>query len=121
MTGCTSLNSAKASSQHSTIMYVIDIRHYLNDKGDIAPAKGPARKLALFATAVIAHASDFDRPEDTPGPVCFECRKRDNHRVDTGIDADETLLWYCPACGGTGRISHWQSTFWDLGQGLLAD
>lgn len=27
-------------------MYVIDTRHYLDDKGDIGPAKGPARKPA---------------------------------------------------------------------------
>ena len=42
-------------------MYVIDTRHYLDDKGDIGPEKGPARNMADFVTSVIAHASDFDR------------------------------------------------------------
>ncbi|MEJ8859549.1 hypothetical protein WKW79_33650 [Variovorax robiniae] len=98
-------------------MYVIDARHYLDDKGDIGPEKGPSRTLAVFITSVIAHASDFDRPEDTPGPVCFKCRKRDNRCVDTGIARDELVNWRCPACGFEGCISNWQGTFWDLRHG----
>jgi hypothetical protein len=39
-------------------MYVIDARHYLDDKGNIAPGRGAARKMADFVTSVIAHASD---------------------------------------------------------------
>jgi len=60
-------------------VYVIDVCHYLDDKGNIGPEQGPARKMADFITSVIAHAFDFDRPENTPGSVCFKCRKRDNH------------------------------------------
>ena len=48
-------------------MYVIDARHYLNDKGNIAAERGAARKMADFMTSVVAHASDFDRPDNTPG------------------------------------------------------
>ena len=50
-------------------MYVIDLTHDLDAKAAIAPERGPARKMAVFITSVIAHASDFDRPEGTPGPV----------------------------------------------------
>ena len=67
-------------------MYVIDLTHFLDAKGAIAPARGPARKMADFLTAVVAHASDFDRPADAPGPVCFKCRKRDQRVVETGAD-----------------------------------
>ncbi len=102
-------------------MYVIDALHYLNDKGDIGPEKGPARKMADFITSVIAHASDFDRPGGTPGPACFKCRKRDNHRVDTFMSDDDAVAWYCPACHTEGRISNWQGTFWDLSHGMSAD
>ena len=38
-------------------MYVIDLTHYLDSKGAIAPERGPARKMADFLTAVVAHAS----------------------------------------------------------------
>ena len=102
-------------------MYVIDARHYVNEKGDIAPERGPARKFAVFVTSVIAHASDFDRPEDVPGPPCFKCRKRDDRRVDTGITDDDAVVWHCQACGTEGRISNWQGTFWDLSQGMPSD
>ena len=102
-------------------MHIIDITHYLNDKGGIGPEKGPARKMADFITATIAHASDFDRPDSTPGPMCFKCRKRDNHRVETGITDDDAVAWHCLACGTEGRISNWQETFWDLSHGMPSD
>ncbi len=101
-------------------MYVIDIRHYLDHRGDIAPEKGPARKMADFLTAVVAHASDFDRSDDAPGPVCFKCRKRDQRIVETGITEDDVVVWRCLACGTEGQISNWQGTFWDLSQGTLS-
>jgi len=102
-------------------MYVIDLTHYLDDKGAIAPERGPARKIADFFTAVVAHASDFDRPDDVSGPLCFKCRKRDRRSVDTGIAEGDVVVWHCAACGTEGRISNWQGTFWDLSQGRPAD
>ena len=99
-------------------MYVIDLTHYLDSKGAIAPQRGPARKMADFLTAVVAHASDFDRPDNTPGPVCFKCRKRDQRVVETGITEDDVVVWNCLACGTQGQISNWQGTFWDLIQGM---
>jgi len=102
-------------------VYVIDVRHYLDDKGNIGPEKGPARKMADFITSVIAHASDFDRPENTAVPVCFKCRKRDNHRVGTNMSEDDAVVWRCLACGTEGRISNWQGTFWDLSSGMPSD
>jgi hypothetical protein len=102
-------------------MYVIDARHYLDDKGNIAPERGPARKMADFVTSVIAHASNFDRPDDAPAPACFRCRKRDNRCVDTGIGEDDAVVWHCPACGTQSRISNWQRTFLDLSQSAPSD
>ena len=90
---------------------MIDTRHYLDDKGGIGPEKGPARKVADFITWVVAHASYFDCPGSMSEPVWFKCRKRDNRRVNTGMTDDDTVVWYCPACGTEGRISNWQGTF----------
>lgn len=95
-------------------MYIIDVTHYLNDKGAIEPQRGPARKFADFVTSVVAHASDFDRSEDVPGPVCFKCRKRDERRVQTALLEDDVVIWRCVACATEGRISNWRGTFWDL-------
>ena len=102
-------------------VYVIDIRHYLNDKGDIEPGKGPARKTADLITSVAAHASDVGKLENALGPLCFRCRKRGNCRVLTGVAANETVTWHCPACGTEGRISNWQGTFWNLRDGIRSD
>ena len=101
-------------------MYVIDARH-LNDQGVIAVQKGPARKMAEFVTTVVAHASDLDRLEQTPGPACFKCRKRDDRRVEAGMVNDEIIVWHCLACGTHGRISGWQGSFWDLSQDTPSD
>jgi hypothetical protein len=97
-------------------MYVIDLTHYLDSQGAIAPLWGPARKMADFLTAAVAHASDFDRSDDAPGPACFKCVKRDRRVVETGVTEDD-VVWRCIGCGTEGRISNWQGTFWDLSQG----
>lgn len=92
-----------------------DIRsgaHFLDPKGTIAAQRGSARKMPEFLTAVVvAHASDFDRPESTPGPSCFKCGKRRERRVETGMSEDETILWRCSACGAEGRVANWQGSF----------
>lgn len=101
-------------------VYIIDLTHYLDEKGAIAPRIGPARKIANFLTAVVAHASDLERPEETPGPLCSKCRKRDQSAVATGINADWQIIWYCPTCGTEGQISNWEHTFWDMTEGRPA-
>ena len=58
---------------------------------DIGPAKGPARKMAEFITPAIANRSVLDRPDTAPGPACFKCRKRGNHRVATGMPDDDAV------------------------------
>lgn len=98
-------------------MYVIDALHFLNDKGDIGPSRGPARKMADFVTAVVAHESDFDRP-DSPRPVCFKCRKCP---VETMTTDNDVILWRCPGCSAEGSVSNWQGTFRDLSQGSPSD
>ena len=73
--------------------------------------------MADFLTAVVAHGSDFDRPDDTPSPACFKCCKRDQRVVERGVaEDDDFVVWHCLACRTEGRISNWQGTFWDLSQ-----
>lgn len=95
-------------------MYVISLDHYLDAKGAIAIERGPSRKLADFATAAVAYASNINRPDDAPRPVCFKCRSP----KDSAVDIDKTeaglIAWRCEACGSAGQISNWRGTFWDL-------
>ncbi len=91
-------------------MYIIDARHFLDEKGAIGPRSGPARVMAEFCGSAIAYATDFD-DTGVPPPRCFKCRKG---TVDAGLAEDDTVRWSCPRCRIDGRISNWQGTLWDL-------
>ena len=50
------MNALKwSTSTIVTAVYVVDVRHFLNNKGEIGPDRGPGRKMADFVNAVIAH------------------------------------------------------------------
>lgn len=91
-------------------MYISDARHFLDDKGAIAPLRGPAKAMAEFHAGVIAYATDFDGA-GVPLPRCFKCKKG---TVLAELSHDHIIVWGCPHCQAEGRISHWQGTLWDL-------
>ena len=55
-------------------MHIIDARHFLDDKGAIAPLRGPAKAMADFHAVVIACATKFDETGVTL-PRCVKCKK----------------------------------------------
>lgn len=93
-------------------MYITDARHFLDEKGAIAPRRGPAKRLADFHAGLIAHATGFD---DTgiAAPTCFKCKKT---AVQSAIAQDDAILWSCPHCSAEGRVSNWRGTLWDLSE-----
>jgi len=98
--------------------WIINLRHFLDEEGHIAPASGPARRLAEFLVAIVAMTS---LPESvTPTTYQVRCRRRPGRKpcpgyIVSGIDPeDEVILWICPVCGDKGTIEHWQGTIWDL-------
>mgnify|MGYP003445945876 CR=1 FL=1 len=91
-------------------MYITDARHFLDDKGAIAPLRGPAKAMADFHAGVIAYATDFDDTGVTL-PRCFKCKKG---TVEAALAQDDAIVWHCPRCQVEGRISNWQGTLWDL-------
>lgn len=94
---------------------ITDLRHFLEERGCIAPTHGPARHLAEFLTKVVATVShDLDEPV---API--RCRRRPGRKpcpgfLDAQFGADFEIVWECPECGDHGVITHWQNTFWDL-------
>ncbi len=101
-------------------MYVISLDHYLDSKGAIAIERGPGRKMADFATAVVAYASNRHRPAEARRPACFKCRNPEHSAVDINMTKSGLVVWRCDACGSEGQISNWQRTFWDLSQSSAA-
>lgn len=93
-------------------MYITDANHFLDDKGAIAPLRGPARAMADFLACVIAYASDFGST-GVLAARCFKCKKG---TVESAIAQDDAIYWSCQRCKAEGRISNWQGTLWDLSE-----
>jgi hypothetical protein len=91
-------------------MYITDLEHFLEDKGAIGPTRGRAKSMADFLSALVAHATDFDKGT-MAAPTCFKCRKLP---VEALVSTEDTVDWICPSCLTEGRISNWQDTLWDL-------
>lgn len=91
-------------------MYISDARHFLDDKGALAPLRGPAKAMAEFDSGVIAYATDFD-DVGVMLPRCFKCKRG---TVWAELAQDDAIVWHCPCCQTEGRISNWQGTLWDL-------
>jgi hypothetical protein len=95
--------------------WVVDLRHYLTDRGAMAPMPAPARKLAEYFASIV-----LDATADLDAPPAVRCRRRLGQRPCTGIvnsyfalDESDCIRWHCPACGDHGLISGWQGTLWD--------
>jgi len=105
-------DAARRSRGQTARMYIADARHFLADKGAMAPLRGPAKAMADFHAAVIAYATDFDDVGVTL-PRRFKCKKG---TVEAALVQDDAIVWHCPRCQAEGRISNWQGTLWDLSE-----
>lgn len=96
--------------------YVIDLRHYLDDKGDLPPLPAPAITIAFFCGAVVAWVSGWPGPDGKLTNVpCRRSRSRPPCWGDVyaRLAADDRIEWRCRACGEEGVISGWRGTRWD--------
>ena len=97
--------------------YVIDIRHYLDEKtGEFPPLPAPAMAIALFCGAVVAWVSGWPGPggELTNVP-CRRSRARPPCYGDVyaRLAPDDRIEWRCAVCGESGVVSGWRGTRWD--------
>lgn len=98
--------------------WITDLTHFLDEKGRVAPEKGPARRFAEYLTSIVAMVS---RPElIIPPEYRVRCRRRPGRKPcgeDIEVDLDpetEDVVWWCPRCGDNGYIQNWKGTVWDL-------
>ena len=80
--------------EHALRMHITDARHFLDDKGAIAPLRGPAKAMADVHGGVIAYATDFD-DTGVSLPGCFNCKKG---TVEAALAQDDAIVWHCPRC-----------------------
>lgn len=88
--------------------YVIDIRHYLDDKGNRPPLPAPAMAIALFCGAVVAWGSGW--PGLDGELTNIPCRRSRSRKpcwgdVHARLAPDDRIEWRCRACGEEGVIS----------------
>lgn len=97
--------------------WITDLRHFLDEKGGIAPPKGPARRMAEYFSAIVAMITEMDENLFEQSQV--RCRRRPGRKPCPGIiegyvhPEPDDILWWCPECGDKGSISNWQGTLWD--------
>jgi len=97
-------------------MWVIDIRHWLDEEG-----KGPAApqlklKVAKLAE-IIEHATSIesDLLVGEP-PQCWRRpqRKPCKGRLDINFTDDDRICWKCPKCGDEGVVDGFRGLIWDM-------
>jgi len=97
--------------------WITDLRHYLDEAGELAPMSGPALELALFQGAIVSWVSSLAGQDSIRTNV--PCRRRPRAgRCGAEIEAaiergGQHIAWKCPRCGDSGRIHGWQETRWD--------
>ena len=96
--------------------WIVDITHYLDERGHPAPAPPPAIAMARFFGSIASWTSrtPSEEPERTNVP-CKRSRARPPCLADVHarLRSDDTIVWACLACGECGTIVGWRSTPWD--------
>jgi hypothetical protein len=89
------------------------LKDYIAPNGALVALSPRGLKLAQFWTEIVAQASNYD------APTTIRCRRRPRRQpcgtlLTLYFDVDNfDVLWFCPACDDSGRISGWEGTFWD--------
>ena len=105
---------------------VADVRHYLDDDGNLPDLHPRAVSLALHQGAIVEWMT-IALPEDETEVTNVYCRRRPRHRRCRGqIHArfhpvTDAIEWRCPHCGDNGIIYGWAGTRWDRTPTLLPD
>ncbi len=105
------VESATAPAQQGG--YVTDIRHYLDELGELAEMPAPARTLVSFLTLLIDEATSAFPAEDHESRI--RCREPDcNGTIRTRlVSKQDEISWRCAVCGHHGVIRNWQDTKWN--------
>ena len=98
--------------------WIVDLRHFLEADGSIAPKSGRARRLARHFAAIVREIT-----EEIGGEVYFpkvRYRRKPKRKaclgdIDSSLDPETGVItWACPACGDNGRIQGWEGTSYDF-------
>jgi hypothetical protein len=98
--------------------WIVDITHFLDERGAIVASPAEARCLAEHFAAIVAATTSAPCQAATGSPV--RCRRRPRRKpcpeaIRAAITLDDRMdvVWDCPSCGDNGVISNWHGTIWD--------
>ncbi len=102
-------------------MWIIDIRHWLNEEksGPAVPQlKLKVKKLAEIITYATSSA-DLSLAAGE-GPWCWRRPKRKPCKgvLQIQFEIDDRIHWFCPECKDEGVVDGWQGLIWDMGYGM---
>lgn len=93
--------------------YVTDLRHFLDDDGEIASdMSSEARQLASFLALIVDEASGFapSKAEE----LRLRCRSAGCTAQILAIrESNGDISWHCLVCDQNGVIRNWSGTKWD--------
>ncbi len=94
-----------------------DVRHFLDDGGEITGSTRPAAVIASFLRSVVGWVTM--RQALLPERTNVTCRRvaaklRCRGEIQAYLDrASGAILYKCPECGDNGVISGWEETTWN--------
>ena len=97
-------------------MWVIDIRHWLNEDKTgpaVLQLKAKVKKMAEIITYATSVENDL-LADDPPKCWCRPKRRPCRGLLEILFTDDERIYWKCPNCDNEGVISGWQGLIWDM-------
>ena len=101
-------------------MWVIDIRHWLNDD-KTGPAVPQLRLKVKKMTEIITFATSLEKGLVTSSPP--KCWRRPNRKPCAGeleihFTAEDRIHWICPVCEDEGVLMGFRGLIWDISEGI---
>ncbi len=117
---------ARRPAPDTRLTFVTDLRHYLDEDGNLPDLHPRALSLALHQGAIVEWMT-MSLPGGQTEVTNVYCRRRPRRRRCRGqIHArfhpvTDAIIWRCPHCGDNGIIDGWAGTRWDRGPTLLPE
>jgi len=97
-------------------MWVIDIRHWLNDNYDGPAVPQLALKVAKIKEIIIYATSACTGRKAGLAPGCWRRPQRKPCKgiLDVKVVGQDEIRWFCPVCGDEGVVRGWTSLNWNM-------
>jgi hypothetical protein len=95
-------------------MYISQMRHFLNEKGEIPTDMNEDAKQMAGFLAMVVDATTITQPS-TLTTSDIRCIKKACHgMIKTSLDKEAIRIhWFCPLCESEGIVSNYENTKWD--------